>query len=143
MHTPEQYKTLLRARGYRVTAQRLAIFQALDAAGHHQTAEEVYERVQQSVPAIALTTVYKVLHELVALGQVRRVELGDASARFDPNTSPHAHLICQRCRRTEDLPPSDYHVGLPAIAARGFQIVDQAVVFYGLCPRCQATPTDR
>jgi Fur family peroxide stress response transcriptional regulator len=142
MHTPEQFTALLRTRGYRVTAQRLAVFRALAAAGHHLTAEEVYERVQQTLPAIALTTVYKVLHELAALGEVRRVELGDASARFDPNTSPHAHLVCRRCRHTEDLPPSDYHVGLPPVAARGFQIVDQAVVFYGLCPRCQAAPAD-
>jgi Fe2+ or Zn2+ uptake regulation protein len=129
---------ILRGRGLRVTGQRLAVYRALTEHGRHLTAEEVHARAGRALSTISLTTVYKILHELVELGEARRVDLGDGSARFDPNTEPHAHLVCRRCGRAEDLPAGDYHVGVPAVAARGYRVLDHAVIFYGLCPRCRA-----
>lgn len=136
MHSVDHLTTILRQHRLKVTMQRLAIFEIVEQHGRHQTAEEVYARVRQRLPTISLTTVYKVLSELVDLGEVQRVVLGDGSLRFDPNTARHAHLVCTGCGRTEDVPATDYHVGLPAVAALGFQAVEPAVVFYGICPDC-------
>jgi Fe2+ or Zn2+ uptake regulation protein len=116
----------------------LAVYRALTEHGRHLTAEEVHARAGRALPTISLTTVYKILHELVELSEARRVDLGDGSARFDPNTEPHAHLVCRRCGQAEDLPAGDYHVGVPEVAARGYHVLDHAVIFYGLCPRCRA-----
>lgn len=127
-----------RAHGLRVTAQRLAVAAAVAEHGRHQTADEVYARVRRDLPAISLTTVYKILNELVELGRAQRVALGDGVLRFDPNVAPHAHLVCQGCGATEDLLAEEYYAGLPAVASRGYQITHHAVVFVGVCPRCQA-----
>jgi Fe2+ or Zn2+ uptake regulation protein len=133
---------VLRERGLKVTTQRMAVYRALTEHGRHLTAEEVHARAGRELPAISLTTVYKILHELIELGKARRVDLGDGSARFDPNTEPHAHLVCRRCGRAEDLPAGDYHVGVPEVAARGYRVLDHAVIFYGLCPRCRAAEAE-
>lgn len=138
MATTDEFVDLLRRHGRKVTAQRLRLFQAVAAHGRHATAEEIYERALPSLPTISLTTVYNTLHELVALGLLRRVELGDGTARFDPNCAPHAHIVCRLCRRTEDLPATDFVVALPPATARGYSNIDHEVVFYGLCPICQA-----
>jgi Fe2+ or Zn2+ uptake regulation protein len=140
MHAVDQLTTTLREHGLKVTAQRLTIFGVMRRHGQHLTAEEVFARVRAVLPTISLTTVYKVLNELVALGELQRVVLGDGSARFDPNTSQHAHLVCLQCGQAEDLPSTDYHVGLPEVAARGYRVLRQAVIFYGVCPACQANP---
>jgi Fe2+ or Zn2+ uptake regulation protein len=136
------FTTTLRERGLKVTSQRLAVHRALTEHGRHLTAEEVHERAGRTLPTISLTTVYKILHELVELGEARRVDLGDGSARFDPNTEPHAHLVCRRCGRAEDLPAGDYYAGVPEVAARGYRVLDHAVIFYGLCPRCRAAQAE-
>lgn len=141
MDTTSDFTHTLREQGFKVTAQRLAVYQTITEYGRHLTAEQVYERVSQALPTISLTTVYKILNELVDLGKARRISLGDGSVRFDPNVDSHAHLVCRRCGQAEDLPATEYHAGVPDVARRGYLITDQAVVFYGLCPRCRAEAT--
>src|SRR5579864_9556074 len=53
-----------RARGRNITAQRMAVFQALERAEGHPTAEGLHGRIRRAVPGIALKTVYAILHEL-------------------------------------------------------------------------------
>ena len=126
----------LRRQGMRLTPQRLSVAHVLaDDPQGHLTAEEVFTRVRQTLPTISLATIYKVLNEFVGLGQVRRVELGEGGARFDTNTEGHAHLLCRGCGHIADLPASDYHLELPVVP--GYQLLDHAVIFYGLCPACR------
>ncbi len=138
MHSYDQVASILRRQGRRLTPQRLSVARVLaDDPQGHLTAEEVFTRVRQTLPTISLATIYKVLNEFVELGQVRRVELGEGGARFDTNTEGHAHLLCRGCGHIADLPASDYHLELPAVP--GYQLLDHAVIFYGLCPACRAT----
>ena len=137
MRSSDQITSILRQQGRRLTPQRLSVARVLaDDPQGHLTAEEVFTRVRQTLPTISLATVYKVLNEFVELGQLRRVELGEGGARFDTNTASHAHLLCRGCGHIADLPASDYYLELPA--APGYQILDHAVIFYGLCPACRA-----
>ena len=69
-------RAALRARGMRVTPQRLAVHGALHALGRHSTAEEVLERVHGTVPGVSLPTVYAALELLADLDA--DVELGPA-----------------------------------------------------------------
>src|SRR5579859_1332045 len=87
----------LRAAGGKITPQRLFLFRALEHAHRHPSAEDLYEEVRAELPMLSLGTVYKTLAELVDLGEVQTVETGDGRARYDPNTEPHAHLLCRVC----------------------------------------------
>src|SRR5918998_5722878 len=93
----------LRERGQRVTPQRLAIHGAMRSLDRHVTADEVLQRVSGRVPGISLPTVYATLELLAELGLVRRVDVGEGPARFDPRTDPHHHAVCRRCGRIEDV----------------------------------------
>jgi Fur family peroxide stress response transcriptional regulator len=125
-----------RRHGLRLTPQRLAVTRALAADPHgHPTADEIYTRVRAAQPTISLATVYKVLNELVALGELSRVELGDDRARFDTNTTGHAHLRCVECGAIADLAPDDCTVGLRSAA--GYAVLEYIVIVDGRCPRCQ------
>jgi Fur family ferric uptake transcriptional regulator len=137
MDASSAFSDLLRQHGLKVTTQRLAVAEVVAEHGRHQTAEQVHARVLETLPGVSLTTVYKILNELVTLGRAQRIGLGDGTVRFDANVAPHAHLVCRRCGATEDVPASDYHAGLPAVATRGYQVSEVAVVFGGLCPACQ------
>lgn len=67
------------------------------------TAEEVYREARKVMPKIAVGTVYRVLSELCDAGTLRRIRVADAPDRFDRTLTPHEHIICPLCGRTEDL----------------------------------------
>ena len=132
----ERLTSRLRERGQRVTSQRLLIYQFLQGNADHPTAEEIYTAVRAALPAISLATVYKILHELVELGEVRQVDLGDGRTRFDPTTSQHIHLRCVRCGALLDLPEDAAPVSLPSAPA-GFHLLRYNLTLEGECPACQ------
>src|SRR5215831_5236293 len=93
----EEAAEALRRRGYRVTAQRLVVAEALSGAGRHLSAEEVMEAVAERLPNISLPTVYAALDKLEDAGLVRRVAAGRGAALYDAGPAVHHHLVCRNC----------------------------------------------
>src|SRR5947208_3933252 len=122
---------LRRARGYRATSQRLVTHEALHDAGRHLTAEQVLSMVAPRLPGVSLPTVYATLDLLEELGLVRRVHTPTALL-FDPRADEHAHALCRRCGRVEDVdvaPPATD--ALRAAAAAGFSEVAAETLVVG------------
>lgn len=136
MRSSEDLVVRLRAAGGKVTPQRLFLFRALEHADTHPTAEDLYEEVRADLPTLSLGTVYKTLSELVDLGEIETVETGDGRARFDPNTEPHAHLLCRGCNRLEDAAEDIVAIQAPAEIG-GFLVTGRRVVLEGYCSQCR------
>ncbi len=122
---------------HRLTPQRRAILEAIQASDQHPTAAQIYAEVKKSHPHVAFGTVYKALDLLSRTGQILQLEFGDGASRFDRRTDRHDHAICTACGRLVDL-----DVTLPANLAReasrasGFHISQHTTQFFGLCPEC-------
>ncbi len=129
---------IVRARGGKVTSQRLLIWQMLAQDHSHPTADDLYVRLKPILPGLSLTTLYSTLNELVEWGEVRRFDTGDGHTHFDPDLTPHAEVICMRCHRVMDVPEVTQPMVLPDHVA-GFQIVTRSEQYYGFCPICQAS----
>jgi len=120
-----------------VTHQRTLIYRELLATGEHPTPESVYERVRQQIPSISLGTVYKNIKTFLDAGLVREVSLHHGTQRLDPNTEPHHHLVCTRCRRIFDLPASALEP--PKLKSRlrsGFRVEKTSIELLGSCAEC-------
>ena len=129
----------LRARGGRVTPQRLAIARVVRELDGHVTAETVFGQVSERLPGVSLPTVYATLELLEQLGLVRRVPAASGAVLFDPRTEDHDHLVCRRCGAVADLDPgTDRSAVLDAATALGFQADGAQVVVTGLCADCVA-----
>jgi Fe2+ or Zn2+ uptake regulation protein len=103
---PEALRVILEEAGLRCTPQRLAVYDHLSRAGHHPTAEEVYQAVRAAIPRISLATVYKALETLVAAGVATKLTAGagQTRARFDARRDHHYHFRCLRTGVVHDLP---------------------------------------
>ncbi len=139
---PTSAADLLRERGLRVTAQRLAVLRAV-SDGAHVTADSVAETVRDEVGSISLQAVYDALAALVEVGLVRRIQPAGSPALFEARVSDnHHHLICRQCGQVADV---DCAVGYtPCLTAsddRGYQIDEAEVIYWGLCPQCQSRET--
>jgi Fur family ferric uptake transcriptional regulator len=128
---------LLRERGLRVTAQRLAVLRAVSAEPH-VTADAVAETVRGEIGSVSLQAVYDALGALVDADMVRRIQPAGSPARFEARVEDnHHHAICRSCGRMADV---DCAVGaapcLTAVDGKGYEIDEAEVIYWGRCPEC-------
>jgi Fe2+ or Zn2+ uptake regulation protein len=128
----------LRSSGRKLTPQRLLIASLLEGNDAHPTAEAVWEQAKPSMPTLSLKTVYSVLHELAALGELQLLDVGTGATRFDPSTGDHHHLVCTGCGKVRDLRVTFPGLELSADLRQGFTVGQAEVVFRGRCADCAA-----
>lgn len=125
----------LRDRGWRVTAQRRVIAEAMAGEHVHLAADEVLERARRVLPEVSLATVYNTLNELVAMGEVVELPHADGRKRYDPNVvERHHHLVCVECGRILDVTTDE--PSLPSDQRHDFELTGVEVTFRGRCPDC-------
>ena len=129
---------LLRERGYKVTAQRLAVLRAV-AGRPHLTADDVVEVVRGDIGTISRRAVYDAVGVLADMGLLRRIQPAGSAARYEDRAGDnHHHLICRTCGSMVDV---DCAVGAaPCLAAAddaGYEIDEAEVIYWGRCPSCR------
>lgn len=139
----EHFTALLKAKGLKVTNQRIGVLEVLSHAGDsHLTAEEIYELVKRNYPEIGMATVYRTIQLLLDLGLIDKISLDDGCARYEigKNTSNHHHhhLICLSCGKVysfqeDSLDKLENHIE----KTMGFQVTDHEVKLYGYCGNCR------
>lgn len=130
----------LRAAGLRVTAQRLAVLDAV-AQGPHGTVEEIASLVRGQLGTVSQQAVYDALRVLARHDLVRHIEPAGSPARFETRVGDnHHHVVCRVCGATADV---DCAVGerpcLEPSQTRGFLVDEAEVTYWGLCPDCRPT----
>ena len=118
--------------------KREAILNALRNTDAHPTAEWVYRQLKPEYPDLSLGTVYRNLGRFQETGQAVSLGVIGGYERFDGDTSPHAHLVCEGCGAVVDLwqgGPSPEELAAVAKEA-GCRIHGVSVAFTGLCPEC-------
>ncbi|MCD0450591.1 transcriptional repressor [Actinocorallia sp. API 0066] len=129
----------LRGVGLRVTSARVAILETLRFA-RHLTAEEVAGKVRDRVGHVSTQAVYEALNALTDTGLLRRIEPAGSPARYESRVGDnHHHLVCRACGAVADVDCAVGHAPClePANAA-GFAVDEADVIYWGLCPGCQA-----
>ena len=126
--------TELKRAGLKMTPQRIAIVRELADDLTHPTAQELFERLQIDFPTMSFATVYNTLDALARLGLTGALRLGNA-VRFDPNTTPHHHAVCEACGLIIDLPITATPSSSP-VAITGFSIRTEERIYRGRCDRC-------
>jgi Fur family transcriptional regulator, peroxide stress response regulator len=117
------------------TPQRNTILAYLKDNTSHPTARDIYDALSKK-EMISMATVYNTLALMKKRGLVRELAITNFDhKKYDPNTKPHAHLICSNCGEIADL-HFPLHIGIPHEHRQGFTIKDSEVNFYGLCSVC-------
>ncbi len=127
----------LRGSGYRLTAQRQLILQAVEALGH-ATPDEVLAHVRDRSSAVNASTIYRTLEVLEELGLVRHTHLSDRAPTYHSTSGPtHFHLVCRNCHRVLSVAPD---VAAPLIetlrADHGFVPDLGHLAVFGHCETC-------
>ncbi|MBV9949188.1 MAG: transcriptional repressor [Myxococcales bacterium] len=139
----------VRRAGLKLTPQRIAIIELFAADLSHPTAQDLFERLRPSFPSMSFATVYNTLDALARAGLAGIVRLpgrrGDA-ARFDPNSTPHHHAVCDGCGAVLDIAAGSLAATPGALrrlrrAAPGFSVHAVERIYRGLCAGCAPGPS--
>ena len=118
--------------------KRNAILTCLQQTELHPSAEMVHEMLQTEHPDISLATVYRNLSRFKEQGIIQSLGTVNGIERFDANTKPHVHFICNQCSTIMDLPQMDAPQRLCSEAAQhtGGQVDICQLMFFGTCQAC-------
>jgi len=134
----QEFEEICRQKGLPVTMQRRVILEGILERDDHPTADQVYEAVQDRIPQLSRTTVYRTMDTLLELGVIRRVHLTGVTGRFDGKIRRHHHLVCMHCNKIIDIDDENLdRLFLPKQKLQGFEVDDLCVQFSGTCTDCQ------
>jgi Fur family ferric uptake transcriptional regulator len=90
----------LKAKGLKLTPQRMLIVDIIHDAREHLTAEDIISHVQDRMPGVNKSTVYRTLELLEKSGCVYKSGLGNEFIYHHAEEGHHHHLVCTQCGRT-------------------------------------------
>ena len=138
MSCASEYGPPLRARGYRMTPQRLAILHVLHHAGTHLSPSDVYRQAKKELPGLTEPTVYRTLEFLAQIGLARPAHTGNGRLTYELAGEDHHHIVCRSCGNEVEvehsLLESLYH---KLESTTGYLRIDSHMTFFGVCPDCQ------
>lgn len=137
----DDWRAMLRDKGYRLTPQRELVLAAVNELGH-ATPEQVCARVQETASGINISTVYRTLELLEGLGLVRHAHLGHGAPSYHPaGHHHHLHLVCRDCGNVSQVDVDVASSLTGAVRkAEGFEVDLEHFAIYGRCRACAAAP---
>ncbi len=139
-----QARQLLRARGLRVTAPRLAVLKVLLDKHRPTTAQELIGAA--ALKGMDQVTVYRTLNTLVDEGIAQAVGTTDRGRRFEVHACEgcridHPHLQCRLCGALECLEQGMLPALLVPPEVGGFLVEEARLYLYGRCRACRGSST--
>ncbi len=142
MSCGSEYAPQLRSRGFRVTAQRMAVLHVLRHSGSRLSPSQVWQRAREDLPGLTETTVYRTLDFLARNGLAWPIRLGTGHLVYELAGTRHHHLICQQCGAEIQLEHSVMkNIYARIEAASGYRLAEDHLTLFGVCPACQKTNT--
>lgn len=133
----ERFKAAAKDAGFKLTHQRLVIFEAVASSLEHPSAEVVHRAVQATTPTVSLDTVYRTLWLLTDLGLLNTLGLRQESVRFDANVESHHHYVCTRCGLVRDFESDALDaLKVPGTVNHFGRVISTHVEVRGICDRC-------
>jgi Fur family ferric uptake transcriptional regulator len=135
-HQEASYRGLALPARTRLTPQRRAVLDAIEASGGPFTALELFQRARRSSPTLGLATTYRTLDLLRRTGSLHPLSGDGPPAYVRCSPEHHHHLVCLSCGSVEDTELC----GTPSQRAlsrrHGFRAQSHELEIYGTCKRC-------
>ena len=137
--TKESIIKQLRARGLKVTPQRVAIIEVLiEQRDSHPGARLVYKEAKKKKKSVSLSTTYATLNELSRHGIIKTLQFDKMENRYEGNLEEHINLICEKCKKILDYKVPVTVDPRRVVKKTGFSIIDTRLEYYGYCRECRA-----
>lgn len=124
----------------RASSVDIFVIEVLKEEHSHLSSQEIFHRVQQKLPAVNPSTVYRSLDRLVNAGKVSISDMGTGSEVYELTEGDiHHHLVCEKCGAILTIRHEDVDGLFAKLEAENhFKILTNHLVLFGVCEKCQA-----
>ena len=135
----KKFSEICRHFKWKCTPQRLAVYDSVYGNRCHPDVDSVWQLVKLQLPTVTRESVYRILNEFSSHGLIWRLDHVTA-ARYDSNTDPHGHFICESCGEITDFAlKKDVAVFAGEVPGN---IRHMEIRFTGICKNCQTAGVD-
>jgi Fur family ferric uptake transcriptional regulator len=141
----DKVEALLRARGLRITGDRLAIWHELLTARDHMDADELYRRLRDKGLKGSRATVYRTLDLYVKAALVSKIRATEQRFVYEVaiGRKHHDHLVCVGCGKIIEFVNEQIERLQDEVAQKhGFELVAHFMRLSGLCAACRRKKAD-
>lgn len=128
--------TILKQHSIKVTPQRLTILNLVSEYGH-LSIKELFTRIRPTFPSISLATIYKNINFLTEKSLLKEVKLSELDSKYEIAKAPHAHLVCSRCKKVEDVMIDIDSIIKNFEKKSDFVIESNSLELSGICKDCR------
>ena len=136
------FRAYLREHNLPITAQRLAIAEAVLGSDRHLSVEELGDELARRGASAGTATIYRTLELLQTSGLVVERDFGEGFKRYEPTRDipHHEHLICTVCGRVREFRDERLERMTTLIAeAHGYLRQRHRLEIHGVCAECART----
>lgn len=119
----------------RNTMQKQIVYKNIKNRYDHPTANDIYNDLKEQNLKIGLTTIYRILNDLVEEGKVNKIITPDKIYHFDYNRVNHIHFICNKCGHIYDIDKKDFSKFELKFKKKNHQIENFSIM--GICDKCK------
>lgn len=137
----QEFERRLRDKGLRITPERRKILAEILRNTAHFGAETLYDRLRSRNERVSRATVYRTIGHLVESGILRRYDLGDRQALYEPcfGKEHHEHMICVVCGKILEFVDEEIERLQDETCRRtGFRPITHTLQIHGVCGDCDA-----
>ena len=139
----EHTRETLTAAGHRASAPRDEVIAAIDSLGCSVTARELSELLRERGSGVGLASIYRALELLERLGLIKRFDVGEGIARYEPahpSGEHHHHVVCDTCGKVEPFEDQGLERAINRLSEQvSFEVAAHDVTLHGRCPSCRST----
>ena len=138
MLTKDSIIQKLKARGLRITPQRLAIIDVLVEKGQlHPGAGFIYKEARKKRRSLSLSTIYATINEFSRHGIIKTLQFDGVENRCESNLDEHINLICEGCGKIMDYKIRPSVDQKDMTRKTGFVVTNSRLEYYGYCRDCR------
>ncbi len=124
-------------RRYKRSRQREHLYKLLQSTDKHPTASWIYDQLKPEFSNLSMGTVYRNINILLDQNLIQKIEAGSSFDRYDANTEPHYHFLCNECGAVDDIPVEPFETLNEDVSqSTGYRVEGHRLDFYGICPEC-------
>jgi Fur family ferric uptake transcriptional regulator len=128
--------------GHRASGARAEVIDAIAGLGCSVTAREISDLLRERQSSVGLASIYRALELLDRLGLVKRFEVGEGTARYEPahpDGDHHHHIVCDNCGTVAPFEDEALEEVIHRLSERvSFNVAEHDVTLHGECPACRA-----
>jgi Fe2+ or Zn2+ uptake regulation protein len=129
-----EFSPRLRALGFRVTAQRLAILHVLLDSRSHLSPAQDYQRARRNAGGLTPPKVHRTLEFLARNGFAQPALHSRNQVVYQIPLHAHDQLVCRDCGASIEIEHG-------SVRRSGYQLSDSHLTLFGLRPACQGMGT--